>query len=33
MQAHGGQIEVASPVMAGRGALFTLTFPRAKATP
>jgi two-component system sensor histidine kinase KdpD len=33
MQAHGGQIEVASPVMAGHGALFTLTFPRAKATP
>lgn len=33
MEAHGGSIEVASPVSAGRGATFMLTFLRGEATP
>lgn len=33
MEAHGGKIEVATPVAGGRGARFTLEFPREQASP
>lgn len=33
MDAHGGAIEVTSPLKGSRGAMFTLTFPRGEETP